>query len=110
MPRNPLFFAVCALSLAILAAPASAGDCEQDNDQDVRIRGCSLIIAGNADGDKAIASFNRGVAYFHKGDTGRAIAGFNRAIELDPKSAKAFNNRGSAYRYKAEYDQAIADY
>ena len=38
-----------------------------------------------------------------------AIDDFTRAIELDPNDAKAYNNRGIAYRYLGEYQQAIDD-
>ena len=31
-------------------------------------------------------------------------------IRLDPRNAAAFNNRGSAYDDKRDYDRAIADY
>ena len=34
----------------------------------------------------------------------------NKAIQLNPKSAKAYNNRGTAYRRKSDYDKAITDY
>ena len=40
----------------------------------------------------------------------RAIADYNEAIRLDPKSALAFRNRGIAYAYKGDHDRAIADY
>jgi tetratricopeptide (TPR) repeat protein len=53
---------------------------------------------------------NRGVAYAYKGDNDRAIADFNQAIRLDPKSALTFKNRGDAYTNKGGYDRAIADY
>jgi len=39
----------------------------------------------------------------------RAIADFDQAIKLDPKSAIAFANRGWTYLNKREYDRAIAD-
>jgi tetratricopeptide (TPR) repeat protein len=44
-----------------------------------------------------------------KGDYDRAIADFNKAIELDPKDAIAYGGRGFAYSSKADYDRAIAD-
>jgi len=34
----------------------------------------------------------------------------NKTIELNPKLAEAFNNRGIAYKAKGELDKAIADY
>ena len=41
------------------------------------------------------------------GDNDRAIGDFDKAIELDPQFAKAYNNRGNAYYRKGDYDQAI---
>ena len=40
----------------------------------------------------------------------RAIADYDKAIEIDPKYAQAYNNRGYAYEAKGEHDRAIADY
>ena len=44
-----------------------------------------------------------------KGDYDKAIADFTEAIRLNPKIAKAYNNRGLAYENKGDYDKAIAD-
>ena len=38
------------------------------------------------------------------------IANFNQGLQLDPKSADAYNNRGVVYSDKKDYDRAIADY
>ena len=51
-----------------------------------------------------------GLAYYKKTDYDRAIADYNRAIEIDPKYARAYGNRGLAYYKKTDYDRAIADY
>ena len=40
----------------------------------------------------------------------RAISDFNKAIEIDPKHAMAYSNRGNAYGEKGQYDRAISDY
>ena len=40
----------------------------------------------------------------------RAISDFNKAIEIDPKHAKAYNNRGNAYNSKGLFDLAISDF
>jgi len=45
-----------------------------------------------------------------QGDYERAIADLNEAIRLDPKSAVAYNNRGSAYAFQGDIDRAIADF
>ena len=39
-----------------------------------------------------------------------AIVEFNEAIEMNPGDANAYDNRGLAYYYKGQYDQAISDY
>jgi tetratricopeptide (TPR) repeat protein len=40
----------------------------------------------------------------------QAISDFNKAIEIDPRLAHAYNNRGWAYMKKWRYDQAISDF
>ncbi|MBI5395709.1 MAG: tetratricopeptide repeat protein [Verrucomicrobia bacterium] len=45
-----------------------------------------------------------------KGDYDGAIADYNRALELDPKYALAYNNRGLVKSNKGDQDAAIADF
>ena len=52
----------------------------------------------------------RGAEWAAKRDHDRAIADYDAAIKLDPKSADAFHNRGIAWASKGEPDRAIADY
>src|SRR5262245_25869065 len=42
--------------------------------------------------------------------TNTIASDFDEPIRLDPKSALAYNNRGSAYAVKGDFDRAIADY
>ncbi len=56
------------------------------------------------------AYYNRGAAKIEKGDLDGAIADYNRAIELNPKDARAYYNRGIAKRAKGDLDGAIADF
>ncbi|MFH1189116.1 MAG: tetratricopeptide repeat protein [Candidatus Omnitrophota bacterium] len=53
---------------------------------------------------------NRGVAYEERGDIDRAIADYDRAIELSPNYADAYNNRGNAYGEKGDFGRAIDEY
>ena len=53
---------------------------------------------------------NRGNAYTDVGDSGRALADFDRAIELNPNYVNAYNNRGSTYAEKGDYGRAIEDF
>ena len=46
----------------------------------------------------------------HKGDYQGAIADCNEAIELDPKNATAYSNRGSAKRELGDYQGACLDW
>ena len=53
---------------------------------------------------------SQGTADFNAGDYDRAIANYNEAVKLDPKSANAFRGRGKAYRDKGDHSRAIADF
>jgi tetratricopeptide (TPR) repeat protein len=69
----------------------------------------------NADDRAAISSgasvFQaRGSAHLDKGDFDRAIADYDRAVQLNPRSWYAYYCRGVAHYRKREYDQAIADF
>lgn len=72
-------------------------------------------------GDKKIHIWNRnevvGEIYFCRGTINymssrrsEAISHYNRAIELNPISAKAYNNRGGAYLVLGEHAKAISDF
>ncbi len=58
----------------------------------------------------ASAAFQRAYAAHLKGQFDEAIAGYAEAIRLDPKKARAYNNRGLAYQAKQDSDRAIADF
>ena len=53
---------------------------------------------------------HRGYAHAHKGDYDSAISDYNKAIELSPKFAVAYNHRGYAYVHKRDKGHAIADF
>jgi tetratricopeptide (TPR) repeat protein len=101
---------VVAAGLVLLTTAAlaeSKNDCLDSKDHDLRIKGCSAIILRNP--KDVIAYHNRGDAYGLKGDVDRAIADFNKAIELNPNYAPAYNSRGRAYTSKGDYVHAVAD-
>lgn len=64
-----------------------------------------LFLAGCGD-----RNYYLGQAHMEKGLYDRAISDFNKAIEIDPKHAMAYNNRGNAYNAKGLYDLAISDF
>ena len=59
--------------------------------------------------DKKEQALEQGKVAFRRGDFDLAIRYFDEAIRLDPKYAKAYNNRGYTYTLKGEFDKAIAD-
>ena len=58
----------------------------------------------------AVEHDERGIVFALAGLYEQAITEFNKAIELDPEYAEAYNNRGNAYWNKGNFDRAIADY
>ncbi len=85
-----------------------AADCEQSEDYDRRIRGCTEFLRRNPQHSRA---YNyRGNAFAKKEDAGRAIADYTMAIQNDPKYATAYLNRAIAFARTGEYAKAIADY
>jgi len=60
--------------------------------------------------DYAEANYNRGLTYRAIGDTNRAIAEDNQAIQRQPDFAPAHNNRGIAYKQTGEQEKATADF
>jgi hypothetical protein len=76
-----------ALLFATVAGAAFAddlSDCNQKQDLDVRIRGCTglMKLPQLAPGDKAIVLQLRGTAYREKKDWERALTDFNEAMIL----------------------------
>lgn len=96
-------------------APALGKDCAallRNNDLDKAIECLTeLIESGNLSRDHlAIAYGNRGIAWKRKKDYDRAIADYNRVLEIKPREAKAYYNRGITWMEKGSYDQAMADF
>ena len=79
---------------------------------DVAIQHCTKAIeSGRYSGEELHQlHISRGVEWAAKGNHDRAIADYDAAIRLNPKSAEAFHNRGSAWASKGDPDRAIADY
>ena len=61
----------------------------------------------NADAEKALS---KGQDAFEDDKSNAAIRHFNKAIELDPNYADAYNYRGEVYSYLEKYPEALADF
>ena len=59
---------------------------------------------------RAELAFQQGSVFIMLGQMNKAIEAYSRAIALNPDYAKAYNNRGIAYREKGDFDRAIEDY
>ena len=60
--------------------------------------------------DCFMAYNDRGLEYYNKGNSDKAINDFNNAIALNPDNAEAYNNRGVVFADQGAYDKAVADY
>jgi tetratricopeptide (TPR) repeat protein len=101
--------AILILFLQVVAAYAGpVEDCEQAQDIDRRIRGCTDRVRQFP--RDATAFFNRGFAHLSKGDLDRAIADYTMVIQIDPAYSPAYYHRGIANESRAQYTEAIADF
>ena len=72
-----------------------------------------VVVAASCAGEAKQAAqdlLSGGNSWSAKKEYDKAIQDFDEAIRLDPKNARAFNNRGSAWSGKQEYDKAIQDF
>ena len=85
-------------------------DCNQQNDVDRQIRGCTRIIergTRESNHNRIAAYFNRGSAYMAKAEHDRAIADYTELIALNPTNPSTYNSRGKAYFAKGDYDRSL---
>jgi tetratricopeptide (TPR) repeat protein len=59
---------------------------------------------------KAEEFFEQGKKYSSVENADLAIANYSKAIKINPKFVKAYNNRGIAYTFKKQWNLAIADF
>src|SRR5262249_26099460 len=81
-------------------------------DPDERLRVCTRAIESGdlTKRNLAVTYSNRGTAYYDKGDFERAIADFDKSLELYPGNIDALMNRAMAYGMAGDHDRAIADF
>ena len=105
----PAGIAAAATSVAQTRAE-NAARCGGD-DLDIALTGCTALIQSGQETAAALAVIyqHRGIAYYNKGLTDRAIADETAAIALQPDFAAAYYDRGLFYKNKGLTDLAIAD-
>jgi len=69
----------------------------------------SVVNCYGAD-KKAEAFFEQGKKFTTAENADKAIDNYTKAIKINPKFVKAYNNRGIAYVWKKKYDLAVADF
>src|SRR5882672_11204387 len=106
-----LLFAASMLTGVARAADGDADTCRMPGDTDRRIAACTRLSDDNGlpAEVRALALTSRGLAREQKGDVKGAMADYNEAIRLDPRSANARLFRSGLFRNAANYDRAIED-
>ena len=112
--------AVLIAFLLLGPAPPAGASLDQDrldcNDagarSTVQIDACTRLIQSERFKGPALANafYNRAIAHGAKGEFGRAIKDYSRAIGLKPRFAEAFYNRGLAYGKNGQFERAIGDF
>jgi tetratricopeptide (TPR) repeat protein len=88
-------------------------DCNQSQDLDLMLTGCSEILGrGNREtaANRAFAFNSRGTAHHARSNLDAAIRDYDEAIRLNTRYAEAFSNRGTAHCARGNFDAAIRDY
>jgi tetratricopeptide (TPR) repeat protein len=119
--RAAAYMALNRVDLA-LADAAKVLTLEPKNARAHQIRGMAYR---ESDPDRALEYFNeglksnpnstrllycRGLLFSQLGDSAAAMADFGRCIDLDPKDANAYMQRGELLKDQGEMDRAIADF
>ena len=69
----------------------------------------TIALAVGAEEKSAEFNYKRGFEQVEKDQFDQAIAEFNKDIELNPRDALAYSNRGAAFLEKGQHDRAITD-
>lgn len=112
LKSNLICSAICLASLPISAgaeaqASGDRAECMNEGDAfslDAIINGCNNLIQSGKETPAKLAEAycSRGIAYAKRREYDRAMADYDKAIDLDPKNAKALYQRGYVYDIKGE--------
>ena len=105
--RSLLLVGAVVVAWPMLASADDRSDCLADKDGELGIKACSNLIA--RDPNDAVAYHHRGIAAQATGDLDRALADYNKAIEIKPSYGPAYESRARVYLAKGDYTQAVAD-
>ena len=83
-----------------LAAARSEGD----------RKAVETAVARNEQTFTAVQWFEKGNDFANRRAFDSAIEAYTKAITLDPRYARAYNNRGTVYADKGQYETAVTDY
>jgi tetratricopeptide (TPR) repeat protein len=103
-----------ALVISIATAPAgqAAGvqDCAGGKKPDVAIEVCSVLLKNKALAVYRVSAYaGRAKAYMQKKQFDKAIADFDRALELKPDNPALYYQRAEAFLQKGNDQRAIED-
>jgi len=108
-------FAAAFIAPVLAQSSANSDICAANDDSafspEQRIAACTALIAAARDAPQELAAafVNRGRANWYMDKMQPAFADFDRAIALDPKSARAFRERSNAFRSAGRLDRALAE-
>jgi tetratricopeptide (TPR) repeat protein len=109
-----LFLSIASFLLATSALAATDAETCRDNQTEAtaRLTACNAVVADDkvTGRPKAFAHWYVGDTLMKKRDYDRALAIFNKALEIEPDSAIVLNSRGFAYANKGDEAHALADY
>jgi tetratricopeptide (TPR) repeat protein len=93
------------------ARDGSWAEC-RDSNADVRVKGCTAVIAAGTDTprDLAVAYHNRADAHRAKQLLDLALEDYNDAIKLNPRFTDAVGDRGITLTAMGRYAEAIPDF
>lgn len=100
------------IALALGASEAlvdPVANCNQEDDRQRQITGCSEVISRDGPRD-SMPFINRGIAFASTRQFDRAISDFNAALKINPYEVLAYYNRGNVYYDLGQYGRAISDY
>jgi tetratricopeptide (TPR) repeat protein len=69
-----------------------------------------FVVNGYGANGKAEEFYEKGKQISSVKNADQAIDNYSKAIKINPKFVKAYNNRGIAYIWKKKYDLALADF